>query len=146
MTVLVSVLLAVPYFMMGGDSNLLPGFMKPSSTPKVKGVTSLGNAVTDKDVTVYQWTDEKGVKHFSNTEPQGKNVERLHLRSDANLIQAIKAPEKKKASRPKVTSIGSGMSNPYTPGGAKKLMNDAQNVQEVLNQRFEMQKKALNQR
>lgn len=145
MIALVGVLLAVPYYMMGGAvPDFLSGF-SGSSVPTPTGVSGIGNAVTDKDVTVYQWVDEKGVKHYSNTPPAGQQAETLHLRSDTNLIKAIEPPAEKKPSRPKVTSIGGGMTNPYSPGGAKKLMDDAKNVQELLNQRFERQQEILNQ-
>ncbi len=147
MIVLVGVLLAVPYYMMGGAvPGFLSGFFSGSSAPAPKGVSGIGNAVTDKEVTVYQWVDEKGGKHFSNTPPPNQQVKALHLRPDTNLVKAVEAPAEKKPSRPKVTSIGSKLSNPYTPGGAKKLMDDAKNVQELLNQRFEKQQELINQR
>jgi len=110
----------------------------------VKGVTGIGSAVTDQAVTVYEWVDEKGRKHFSSAAPTGQNVKTLYLRPDTNLIQAVKPPVEALTPRPKVTSIGGKMQSPYSPGGAKKLIDDAKNVQEMLNQRFEQQQKLIN--
>ena len=146
MILLIGVLLAVPYYMMGGA---MPDFMTsllPSgSSQNLKGVSGIGSAVTDEAVTVYEWVDEKGRKHFSNTPPAGQNAKALQLRPDTNLIQAVKPQVEKVAPRPKVTSIGE-MKSPYTPGGAKKLIDDAKNVQEMLNQRFDQQKALIDQR
>lgn len=143
--VLVAVMLAVPYYLLGGGS--LPDFMKGISQETAKKPMNISNAVTDKDVTVYKWVDDQGRTHFSSTPPTGQETETMQLRADANVVQAVKTADKEEeeASAGSVLSLGEaasegeGLPNPYSPEGVKQLIEDAKNVQEMLNKRYQQQ-------
>ena len=138
MIVPILVMLLVYGYMMGGQKML--DFME-SAPPKLKGIEGLGNAVTDEKVTVYQWVDEKGGKHFSNTPPAGVSADQLNLSSKTNVIQSIPTPaDKEQNSGAQVTSIPS---NPYSPGGAKKMIDGAKNLKNMMDQRAIDQQKML---
>lgn len=143
--VLVAVMLAVPYYLLGGGS--LPDFMKGISQEAPNKPMNISNAVTDKDVTVYKWVDDQGRTHFSSTPPTGQETETMQLRADANVVQAVKTPDKEEEeaaagsvlSLGKAASDGEGLPNPYSPEGVKQLIEDAKNVQELLNKRYQQQ-------
>lgn len=127
---------------MGGGDIL--GFLKPAED-KPKGIEGLGNAVTDKNVTVYQWVDEHGQKHFSSTPPATNSpVKTVQLSPDTNVVKGFKAPEeeeKEEKRRPQVTSIG----KLYTPEGVKDVVQDAQDVSNMLNERMAQQQEMMEQ-
>lgn len=143
--ILVAVMLAVPYYLLGGGS--LPDFMKGMTQEAPKKPMNISNAVTDQDVTVYKWVDDQGRTHFSSTPPTGQETETMQLRADANVVQAVKTldDEEEEASAGSVLSLGKaasegeGLPNPYSPEGVKQLIEDAQKVKEMLDQRYQQQ-------
>lgn len=147
LVILVGILLTVPYYMLGGAG--LPDFLKdllPSQKPQKMAVPeNLSSVVTDKEVTVYKWVDEQGHVNFSSTPPIGKQAEVKQLSPETNVLQAIKLPEKEEEQEagPRVTKVGEGLHNPYTKEGVEKLIDDAQNVKDMLNQRNDMQQEML---
>ncbi len=146
MVLLLGVLLAIPYYMMGGAMpSFMSDFLPSKNATATKGVNGISSALTDETVTVYEWVDEKGRKHFSNRAPAGQNAKAMQLRPDTNLIQAVRPQVETATPRAKVTTLGK-VQNPYSPGGAKQLMKDAKGVQEMLNQRFDQQQQMINQR
>lgn len=146
--IIIGVLMAVPYYFYGGAE--MPDFIKNlgfgSGEPSSKLPENISNVVTDKEVTVYQWVDENGVKHFGGTPPVGIVAEEKQLRPDQNIIQALKIPEEEeqeeKASGPKVTNI---LKKAYTKEGVENLIDDAKGVQDMLDKRFEEQQKVMDQ-
>ncbi len=108
-----------------------------------QGISGLGNAVTEKDVTVYQWVDENGVTQYGGTPPTGVGeYKQKDIRANTNIMSAYKAPEKeeKAVQRSRVSSVGSL----YSPTGIKNLMDDAKGTTEQMNERSKEQEKALN--
>ena len=138
---LIMILLIYGY-MMHGDKVL--NFVQNAAPAKSKGIEGIGNAVTDKDVTVYQWVDDKGMKHFSSTPPEGKSVDALELSPRANVIQSVKLPveEESKANGGSVTSI---LNSPYSPGGAKDMIDQTTNLKNTLEQQMMDQKRMLDE-
>lgn len=145
--IVVGILLAVPYYMMGGAG--LPDFlqqMMPGQKPKQAAVPeNISNVVTDKDVTVYKWVDEQGHVNFSSVPPVGLEAEVKQLKPDMNILPAMKLPEKEeeKEQGSRVTRVGEGLQNPYSKEGVEKLVDDAKNVGDMLNNRFEAQKEVI---
>jgi Domain of unknown function (DUF4124) len=124
---------------MGG----IPGFNNDSSGGPTEGLKDLGNAVLDKDVTVYQWTDSAGVTHYGGTPPTGQGqYEKKMIHSNTNVMQAHKIAEEEEEpeQRARVARVGSL----YSPEGVKDLMGDAKGLQDQLNQRTADQEKLLN--
>ena len=138
---LIMILLVYGY-MMGGHKVL--EFMD-KATPKSKGVEGIGNAVTDKDVTVYQWVDDKGMKHFSSTPPEGKSVDALKLSAKANVIQSVKVPVKEEEAQAGGGQVSSVLKSPYSPGGAKAMIDQTEGLKNSLNQKVLDQQAILDQ-
>ena len=141
MVLALGVVLFASQYMLKGMGGI-PGF-GGASEPASSGLNSLGNALRDEDVTVYQWTDAQGVTHYGSTPPTGQGSYQVkQIQANANLIQAHKPPaeeEKADAQQPKVAKVGSL----YTPEGVKGLMDDASKLQEQMSQRNEDQEKML---
>ena len=103
-------------------------------------LSAVGNA-TDKNATqVYKWQDAAGAWHFSNTPPPaGIKGSVETYRNDINITQAVQppvviAPEPEK----KATDIPTTASPllPITdPDRVKQLIDDAKNVQNLVNDR-----------
>lgn len=99
----------------------------------------------------YQWYDDQGNVQFT-TEPPAQGIE-YTIKSfdpDTNLIQAVKAPpEQGAADEPDTGERQSAKSddigNPYSGDSIKKLLDDARNVEKLINQRYKDQESALNQ-
>lgn len=124
---------------MGG----IPGFISTPAGDATGGIKDLGNAVLDKDVTVYQWTDSAGVTHYGGTPPTGQGqYEKKMIHSNTNVMQAhkIAKDEEEPVQKSRVARIGSV----YSPEGVKDLMDDAKGLQDQMNQRTADQEKLLN--
>ncbi|MCW9048218.1 MAG: DUF4124 domain-containing protein [Gammaproteobacteria bacterium] len=137
--------IAYKYILTGGTG----GFQIPdlsSISEKIPGgVSELENAVVEKDVTVYQWVDDKGVTHFGGTPPTGQGTyDKKEIRANTNLLNAYKAPEvedKTPAQRSRVSKVGSL----YSPEGVKNLMDDAKGTSDQLSDRAAEQQKMLDE-
>lgn len=115
---------------------LLPnmdGFQMSFNKDKPASLGELGAPVVDEDVTVYQWTDAQGVTHFGGTPPTGQGTyKKKEIQSNANVIQAIKAPEEEKEEqRSRSASVGSV----YSPEGVKDLMDQANDMKKQMEDR-----------
>jgi hypothetical protein len=144
--VLVGIMLMVPYYLLDGG---MPGFLKglvPGSSGKDKPLMNMSNAVTDQDVKLYKWVDEKGVTHFSDSDPMNVQAEEQHLKPDTNLMKAVRpqGEEEAEGSGGSVISLGGDkdkkdgeptLGNPYSPEAVQKLVKDAQNVAKMMEQR-----------
>ena len=96
----------------------------------------------------YQWYDAQGNVQFT-TEPPTEGIEYTIKGFDpnTNVIQAVKEPPEQDAmdegdtAEQKSDDIG----NPYSGDTIKKLLDDAKNVEKLINQRLKDQESALNQ-
>ncbi len=106
------------------------------STPDIKDV------VTGGKQTVYKWVDENGVTQYTSEAPPEQSATAMELDPNTNIVQGIKMPEGEETEEetPKA-EVPQG--NIYSPQSVKKLMDDAKNVQKLLNDRYEQQEKAL---
>ena len=102
-----------------------------------------------KDI-VYQWRDENGMLHFA-TEPPPAGTEYTVKGYDpqANLIQSVK-PEPEPVEDTSPTGLDTGqvsldIGNPYSPENVKKLVDDARQIQKILNDRYEQQEAIMGQ-
>ncbi len=127
----------------------LPDFSMPDM-PKMPDAGKLSSGSGDKDY-FYRWYDAAGNVQFT-TEPPPEGVEYTvkGYDPDTNLIQAVTAPveesqDETAANKARPTLDPDALDNPYSPENVKKLIEDAKNVQKVLNQRYQDQESALNQ-
>lgn len=127
----------------------MPDFSMPSfSAPSVSG----SNRVDGEDI-FYKWHDSDGNVQFT-TEPPPEGIEYTIKGYDpnTNVIQAVKLPEQDSGKSPepgngknKDDTEPSLTGSPYNPEKIEKLMEDAKNIEKLLNQRFQDQNSALNQ-
>ena len=126
----------------------LPEFSVPD-LPDMPKAGNLTSGSGEKDF-FYKWYDSEGNVQFT-TEPPPDGVEYTvkGYDPDTNLIQAVQAPkEEVQAAGDNTPDSGAksgGLENPYDPESIKKLMEDAKNVQNILNQRYKDQGSATNQ-
>ena len=100
---------------------------------------------------IYQWTDGEDNIQFSNTPPpQGVEYTVKGYDPNLNVIQAVELPgdipeeELETDSNEKITSAGD-IGNPYSPEKIEKLIDDANNIEKLLNQRVKNQEALLDQ-
>ena len=130
------------YILTGGIGFQIPG-MQGAASKAEKGLSELGNAVVDKEVTVYQWVDAQGQTHYGSTPPTGQgNYEKKAIHTSTNVMNAQKIAEEEEqeeTQKSRVSKVGSV----YSPEGVKDLMEDAKNTSKLLEERAAEQKKML---
>ena len=107
---------------------------------------SLSNPPKIVEETVYKWIDENGTTHFSKTKPaiNPSKIEIIAVSDNVNIIESPPARlEPKGAPKDDVPSINSKNIS-YSPENIQKLIKDAQNLQDTLNQRYQAQDDILN--
>ena len=96
---------------------------------------------------VYKWRDSRGELHFSSSPPpQGVEYTVKGYDPNANLIQSIEVKHEEPVAEQipenqvkKASDIG----NPYSPEKVEKLFNDAQKIQQTLENRLKQQEAAI---
>ena len=92
---------------------------------------------------VYKWVDEKGVTHFSKQKPDsGQDAESIELGSNINIVDAVKVKPKAETVATKVNTENFN----YHPKNVKKLIDDAQNVEKLIKDRYDQQQKIIDSR
>lgn len=122
-----------------GTATLQAGDVNPEADTDLRG----------KDV-FYQWYDSAGNVQFTTVPPEeGIPYTIKGYDPDANVIQAVKLPEKKEpeTSAPAKNELDKegGIGNPYEQESIQKLIEDTKNVEKMLKQRFQEQDALLNQ-
>lgn len=87
----------------------------------------------------YRWQDSEGNWHLSDTPNTAGASEELWVDPNANLMQSI--PVEEVSSDSKSTTQGDAKSVPLpmtvSPGQAQKLMQDAQQIQDLVDKRYQ---------
>ena len=103
--------------------------------------------ITQKETYLYKWRDEKGVIHYTSEKPDGdiKNLESIKIDNQTNVVPAVSAntPETEPAqtqNNPVSTQLPT---NVYSPEGIKQLFEQAKNVQNLMNEQFDQQERAI---
>jgi len=162
LVIVVTVMLTVPYYFLGG-SLPLPGFLQGMFSEDKKSLSAT-SVRTDRDVTVYKWVDENGRTHFGEKPPVGEVAETMELKTNTNVMKAVKVPEpeqeedgfggtvislgkssaSKSDSEDEDEASDGGLENPYSPEGIKNLIDNAKNVSKMMNQRQKQQQNVIN--
>jgi hypothetical protein len=120
----------------GGTATLQAGDTIPGADSGIEG----------KDI-FYQWHDSAGDIQFT-TEPPPEGIPYTVKGYDpnTNVIQSVKLPqEEPKEVAPKTVDNDGEITNPYDQENIKKLIDDAKNIEKMLDQRFKQQDELLNQ-
>lgn len=124
----------------------MPDFLS-SGKPKIPG----GVRGSDGKDMIYQWTDADGNVQFSNSQPPEGVVYTLKgYDPNLNVIQAVEAQAtgseevSGSQSKKKITSA-KDIGSPYSVERIEKLFEDANNIEKLLNQRFNNQAAEIGQ-
>jgi len=132
------------YILTGGIGFEIPGMQGVGSKAE-KGLSELGNAVVDKEVTVYQWVDAQGQTHYGSTPPTGQgNYEKKAIHTSANVMSAHKIAEEEEEEETQKSRF-SRVGKVYSPEGVKDLMEEAKDTSKLLEERAAEQEKLLNE-
>jgi len=123
-----------------GPSFKMPNFGVPdwleSGSGQVADIAS--EVVDDGGSQIYKWKDAAGVWQFTNELPAGMtDVETVQIKSNTS-VQAFKPevePEQEEAPAKTKQDESLELDLLPTPGRVKKLIEDAQNVQNILDER-----------
>jgi hypothetical protein len=131
----------------------MPDFSMSSlpNAPEVDSITDSNSLIGGQD-TIYQWHDGEGnIQFTTEPPPEGIDYQVRQFDPDANVIQSVKVPARETpagsagAEAGKTAEPAPEDSNPYSPEGIKKMIEDAKNVEKLLQQRFQNQESAINQ-
>ena len=124
----------------------MPDFLS-SGMPKLPG----GVKGSDGKDMIYQWTDADGNVQFSNSQPPEGVVYTLKgYDPNLNVIQAVETQAagseevSGSKSKKKITSA-KDIGSPYSVERIEKLFEDANNIEKLLNQRFNNQAAEIGQ-
>lgn len=93
--------------------------------------------------TVYKWVDENGLTQYSSEPPpQQISAEVLELDQNTNVIKGLEIEQAEESKNPD-TSLAVPEGTIYSPDNIKKIMDDAKNVQNLLDERYKNQQDAL---
>jgi hypothetical protein len=139
-------------FLKGKDGRPLMSFDQLSmpelgipDLPEGVDLPGIDGAEPDGRDIVYQWTDADGLIQFSTRPPPaGVEFSVKGYDPNTNLIQSVKPKEAPVADaarglQPEQTPPDVEIGNPYSPENVRKLIDDATQVQEVINQRYQQQ-------
>jgi hypothetical protein len=134
-------------FLKGKDGNPLMSLDRLKapelSMPQLAG-DNISRGTGREDI-IYQWRDADGEINFtSSPPPEGIQYTSKGYDPDTNLIQSISVKEEQSEileTPAAATQIKkpADIGNPYSPQNVEKLINDAQGVQQVLNDRLKQQ-------
>jgi len=106
--------------------------------------TSIKKKTTADDTYLYKWRDANGVIHYTSEKPaEGIDYDSIKLKNDVNVIPAVptvskseitdKEPVQQRSPKLPSTELPT---NVYSPEGIKNLLNQAKNVQNLVNEQF----------
>lgn len=96
---------------------------------------------SERSATVYKWHDSGGQTHYTNDPPpQGVQAELVSVHPDTNVVPAVDPPvSDDHAAVLKEQEVSAG--SVYSPNNIQRLMDNARNVQNILNDRAEEMRK-----
>lgn len=109
--------------------------------------TGLNSSSGGEETVIYQWKDSNGSIQFTNiAPPEGVEFTVKGYDSKANVIQSVRSPEagtaelgsedNKDQEKP---SIPQDLTSVYSPEKVNKLIDDAKNIEKLLNNRLKQQ-------
>ena len=130
------------------------------SPPQVKigkPAVPLPGSDAGDDRPIYKWRDEDGGWVYSNSKPpDGVEFDIVAVDPQANIMKPVTTSEPEQTAAPQALAANEhgdkdASQNPaeqpalYSPEGVKKLMDDAKNVQNVINEQARKQHEMINQ-
>ena len=144
MVLMVGVFLGISNYMLYVMTGKSPfsGLKLPSfSRPNLDVGTTFNKTINNGKQQAFKWTDDKGVVHYSSEAPiNTSSVETIEVDPNTNLIQGLnsRTEQEEAKAEPEVMK-----KNVYSPGGAKKFLDEAKNVEKILKERETKRKQTL---
>lgn len=105
---------------------------------------SITNFASGGKQTVYKWVDENGVTQYSAEAPSAdQQVKTLELDPNTNIVQGVQMPEDEKEESSSKPAMSMPTGPVYSPESIKKLVDDAKNIENLLQERMDKQDKIL---
>lgn len=85
----------------------------------------------------YKWQDDQGRWHMGDEPPEGVVLHAINVDTAANILQPVVVPNRKTPEAAKSPESSVTLPSPLTirPEQVKTLLQDAQNVQQLMNER-----------
>jgi hypothetical protein len=107
--------------------------------------TSSNNNESSSNTTqsFYKWQNDSGTWHYSDKPPVGKNTETVTVNTNTNLIKGLRVDKKKeqpvieKNSQPQVESSPVALPMKVPIEKISKILEDANNIQQIMDNRHE---------
>ncbi len=118
----------------------------PSTTQELREkITNKASISSSGKQTFYKWKDEFGQWHFGEKAPDGVKSISINYNPDENVISSvkIKAKETIKKGFSMPSSDAPSGADAYNPAQIQKTLQDAKNIQNLINQRYKEQQEAL---
>ena len=136
--------------LMEGLANIRSWFQSDTSQPSTTADENNAEKTDPNSIRVYKWQDASGTWQFSN-EPPPEGVARSVkiYRTDANITQSTKPeppPAEETADTADIPTTAAPLMPITDPERVKKLMEDAKNVQNLLDQHQQSIDKAADAR
>jgi len=137
----------MPFGLEGMSLNKLTAPLQQQASSFSKQVEKKFSGAEENPSGIYKWQDEQGTWHYGDAPPDRKQATEMNIDLKQNVIDAVVSRDKPAAETEEKTEPESPLpsGSAYTPGTVKKLVNDAQGLQQKLDQRFEQQRKLLSQ-
>ena len=116
------------------------------SIPELPTVSRVVSDTMDSDAdTVFKWTDDAGVIHYSSEAPEQVQAQVIQLDPDTNLVEATRVQPQMTQNRQAnpATDAPSSPSPDWQGRDINKLISDAQNVEKLLQDRYNKQKEII---
>ncbi len=120
-----------------GGAFAFPYVMKSQMGEQMEAMIDTTLSTEQTRQTYYKWQDANGSWHFGEKPPAGANAIAVSIDTAANILAPVKAPEPKATlakAEPKEDKIAPQDAF-MNPAAAKQAMEDAKQLQEMLNQR-----------
>jgi len=150
MLVLVAIAFAGPMLMKKSDGT--PFMESPLDLFSTSSTGSQNNEMSvNTTQSFYKWQDEDGTWHYSDQPGEGQEIETVTVNTNTNLIQGLRTVKKKEIveeKKPEPKAEAPRLSLPMTVPMEKvsKMMNDASNMQQVMDNRTKQIEKATHGR
>ena len=120
-----------------GGAFAFPHLMKSQMGETLEDMVDTTVSTEQTRQTYYKWQDANGSWHFGEKPPAGVQVISVNIDTAANVLTPVKLPKKEEVEpqvakqEPKIAPENAFMN----PAAAKQAMEDAQQIQQMLNQR-----------
>jgi len=152
-SIVIGVGLYLNYLMTGNSPNLvlqkpnMPDLNLSKISESATDLFDFNEESTSVAKYLYKWRDEKGVMHYTSEKPDADiKVETIELNRDTNIVPAVS--DEKTQHNPAITQSRNdtetleSSTDLYTPDGIEQLFDQANDVQNLINEHYEQQKSA----